>query len=660
MSDASIADGEGNPTRKGEAVEKSEVADAVEGDEGDAGSGGGTRGRAPGVAMLTVGALGVVFGDIGTSPLYALRETFQGYDIAVSRTNVIGACSLILWSLIMVISIKYIVFILRADNRGEGGILALTELVVGRGTPNGRMKVLLVVGLFGMALLYGDGVITPAISVLSAVEGLKVTAPALSDWVVPLAVGILIALFAVQRKGTAAVGALFGPVMLVWFATLAILGVLRIQTELGILAALNPIHALDYLFGNGFAGYLSLGSVFLVVTGGEALYADLGHFGRLPIRRGWFLIVLPGLVLNYFGQGALLITTPEAIENPLVNMGPTWIRWPLVLLSTAAAVIASQALISGAFSLTVQSLHLDYLPRLTVRHTSEHHSGQVYVPTVNWLLAVACIGLVLAFGSSAGLAGAYGIAVTTTMAITTALFFVLARLRWEWSMGKALLVCVPFFVIDMGFFTANLFKIPEGGWFPLVVAVAILVLMTTWRTGRQAVADRLHRDRRPIREFVAHLPDDVVRVPGVAAFLYRRGGFAPPALQTNTTYNHVMHEVVLLVSVEVVNVAVVSTPRTSTEFLGAGCHQVTIRYGYMESTDIPKELDGLQFRGRRIDADEVTYFLGRETVIPTPTHTMAGWRERLFALELRSAASASRFFQLPSSQVVEVGSQVEI
>ena len=632
----------------------------VESSPGVESSEGKHTGAKVGAAALTVGALGVVFGDIGTSPLYAFRETFEGHGIAVTEANVVGACSLILWSLILVVSIKYIVFILRADNHGEGGILALTELVVGRGRVKGRMWAMLVVGLFGMALLYGDGVITPAISVLSAVEGLEVVNPSLHTWVVPLSIGILIGLFAMQRRGTGAVGALFGPVMCVWFGTLAVLGVTRITGEYSVLSAINPVHAIQYLARTGFDGFLSLGSVFLVVTGGEALYADLGHFGRLPIRRGWFMVAFPALVLNYFGQGALLISQPEAIHNPLFTMGPDWSRWPMVILATFATVIASQALISGAFSLTVQAAQLDYLPRLTVKHTSAAHSGQVYLPTVNWLLAIGCIGLVIAFGSSASLAAAYGIAVTATMGITTLLFFVLARNRRGWSTAKALGVCIPFAVLDLGFFGANVFKIPSGGWFPIAVALVIIMMMTTWRTGRRAVGERLDAGATEIGEFLAELPEDLIRVPGTAVFLYSRQRVAPPALRTNTAHNHTMHETVLLVAVHVGAEAYGTGPAVSVEHIGRGVHQVVLSHGYMEKPDVVGSIDGLVVDGVAQDVGSVTFFIGRETVIPTPRHTMAPWRERLFAIQLRSAAPASRFFGLPPGQVVEVGSHVEI
>lgn len=619
---------------------------------------------AAGAVGLSIAALGIVFGDIGTSPLYAFRETFEGHAIPVDRANVVGVCSLILWSLILVVSIKYVVFILRADNRGEGGILALTTLVVGSdgaARTKRSLAVLLLMGLFGMALLYGDGVITPAISVLSATEGLEVAAPALSSWVVPLAVVILIGLFAIQKRGTGAVGRLFGPVMIVWFSVLAVLGLARIAGNLSIFEAVNPVHAVDYLFSNGFDGFLSLGSVFLVVTGGEALYADLGHFGRRPIRTAWFAVAFPGLVLNYFGQGALLLEDPEAIESPFFLMGPDWARWPLVILATCATIIASQALISGAFSLTVQAMQLDYLPRLTVRHTSAQHIGQVFLPTVNLLLAIGCIGLVLAFRTSGNLAAAYGIAVTGTMGLTTILFYFLSRNRWGWSKARALSLCIPFAIMDFAFFGANVFKIPAGGWFPLVVAGLIMVLMTTWRTGRRVVAERLAVGRVKVDEFIRTLPEDVVRVPGTAVFMFRGDGVAPPSLLSNTRHNRVLHERVVLLSVLVDAEPVVpEQDRIATVHFGANIHQVTLRHGFMEEADVPAWIDGLDLGGTPVEVDRVTFFLGRETVIPSEIVSMAPWRERLFAVMLRTAASASRFFRLPPNQVVEVGSQVEI
>ncbi|MBS1838102.1 MAG: potassium transporter Kup [Actinobacteria bacterium] len=617
-----------------------------------------------GGAALVVGALGVVFGDIGTSPLYSLRETFEHHGIPVDRPNVMGACSLVLWSLILVVTVKYVLFILRADNHGEGGILALTALVVGdraRQKVTGTMAVLLLLGLFGMALLYGDGVITPAITVLSATEGLQVALPSLSAWVLPLAVVILIALFAIQHRGTGVVGKLFGPVMLVWFITLGVLGISQAVGEPSIFTAINPAYAVSYLTSNGIDGFLSLGSVFLVVTGGEALYADLGHFGRLPIQRAWFLIGFPALVLNYFGQCAMLLSHPAAIANPVFLMAPQWFRWPLVVLATCAAVIASQALISGAFSMTVQAMRLDYLPRMTVRHTSASHVGQVYLPLVNWLLAAGCIGLVLVFQESSGLAAAYGIAVTATMFVTTLLFYKLCRLNWGWSMLRAMALCLPLGVLEFGFFGANVFKIPSGGWFPLLVGTVIIIAMTTWRTGRRVVAERLEVGRVPIRDFIARLPEDIARAPGTAVFMFRGDGVAPPSLLANTKHNKVLHRRVILLSVvTATDPYVPESDRVEIQEFGRGLCQITLHHGFMEELDVPAAIDGLEIGGSRLDVGEVTFFLGRETVIPSELVTMAPWRERLFAFMLRAAASASRFFKLPPEQVVEVGSQVEI
>ncbi|MFN7969526.1 MAG: potassium transporter Kup [Acidimicrobiales bacterium] len=631
---------------------------------GQGGAHGSPRARRAGGAALIVGALGVVFGDIGTSPLYSLRETFEHHSIPVDNANVMGACSLVLWSLILVVSIKYVLFILRADNHGEGGILALTALVVGDNAARkvtGTMAVLLLLGLFGMALLYGDGVITPAITVLSATEGLEVALPALSAWVLPLAVVILIALFAIQNRGTGTVGKLFGPVMLIWFVVLAVLGVSQAVREPRIFTAINPLYAVEYLTSNGFDGFLSLGSVFLVVTGGEALYADLGHFGRRPIQRSWFLVAFPALVLNYFGQCAMLLREPEAISNPVFLMAPQWARWPLVVLATAAAVIASQALISGAFSMTVQAMRLDYLPRMTVRHTSAAHAGQVYLPLVNWLLAAGCIGLVLVFQESSGLAAAYGIAVTATMFVTTLLFYKLCRLNWGWSAPRALALCLPLGALEFGFFAANIFKIPAGGWFPLLVGTLIIIAMTTWRTGRRVVAERLEVGRVPIRDFIARLPEDIARAPGTAVFMFRGDGVAPPSLLANTKHNRVLHRRVILLSVITATEPFVpASDRVEIVEFGRGLCQITLRHGFMEEMSVPDAIDGLEIGGSRLDVGEVTFFLGRETVIPSEVVSMAPWRERLFAFMLRAASSASRFFKLPPEQVIEVGSQVEI
>jgi len=617
-----------------------------------------------GVATLTLGALGVVYGDIGTSPLYAFRETFEAHHLEVSKTNVIGACSLVFWALIIIVSIKYLLYVLRADNNGEGGILALTSLVAPRrgAVMIGRLKWLVLLGLFGTALLYGDGVITPAISVLSAVEGLKVVQPSLGSYVIPIAVGILVGLFAVQKRGTGAVGKVFGPIMLVWFITIGALGLAKTLGDLSVLAAVNPLNGLRYLGGNGLDGLLSLGSIFLVVTGGEALYADMGHFGRTPIRFGWFTVALPCLMLNYFGQSALLINDPAAIESPFYLMGPEWARPILVGLATLAAIIASQALISGAFSMTVQAVQLDYLPRLAISHTSEAHVGQVYVPTVNWLLMGGSITLVIAFQTSGNLAAAYGIAVTGTMGVTTVLMAAFARKTWKWPLWKVLAVTIPLLTIDLSFFFANVAKIPDGGWFPIIVAVVIIIIMTTWRTGRRLLAERIRRGEVPIGDFLAQLdPSAVTRVPGTAVFLFKGSGAAPPALITNTRHNHVVHERVILLSVLTSDKPYVDdADRTVVEPFGQGFFQVTLHYGFMEEPDVDAALMALDDEQLPLDVETLTYFLGRETVIAAPIHGMADWRERLFALQLRTAAGAARFFRLPADRVVEVGSQVEI
>ena len=620
-----------------------------------------------GAAALTVGALGVVFGDIGTSPLYALRETFHGshgHHLPVTTSNVVGACSLVFWALVVVVSVKYVAYVLRADNEGEGGILALTSLVAPQRASAyvGRLKWLVILGLFGTALLYGDGVITPAISVLSAVEGLSVVEPGLEEVVLPIAVGILVALFAVQRRGTGAVGRVFGPVMVVWFVVLGLLGAYRTIEHPQILAAVNPFNGIGYLFGNGVDGFLSLGSIFLVVTGGEALYADMGHFGRRSIRIGWFTVALPALMLNYFGQGALLISRPESIDNPFFFMGPHWARPALVLVATVATIIASQALISGAFSLTVQAVQLDYLPRLAIVHTSAQQAGQVYVPIVNWFLMVGSISLVLAFGSSGALAAAYGIAVTGTMGVTTLLMAAYARRAWGWSTARVLAVSIPLLVVDLAFFGANLAKLPDGGWFPVVVAVGLITMMTTWRTGRRLVAERIRRGEVPIDDFIADLADsDVARVPGTAVFLFKGSGAAPPALITNTRHNRVVHEQVILLSVRTSDAPVVpEDERVEVIPFGKGFHQVILTFGFTEEPDVEEALRQLDDPSLRVDPDELTYFLGRETVVATALPGMSNWRERLFALQLRSSASAARFFKLPPDRVVEVGSQVEL
>jgi KUP system potassium uptake protein len=623
-------------------------------------------GRPGAVALLALGALGVVYGDIGTSPLYAFRESFEGHDIAVTETSALGVCSLVFWALLIIITVKYLLLVMRADNQGEGGILALTALVLppGREQLRGAMAVLVMLGVFGTALLYGDGMITPAISVLSAVEGFEVATPAVERWVIPIAVVILVGLFSVQRRGTGSVGRVFGPVMVVWFGVLAVLGLTQIAREPSVLQAVNPAYAVRYFTNDGLDAFLSLGSIFLVVTGGEALYADMGHFGRKPIEWGWFGLVLPALLLNYFGQGALLLRDPEAIESPFYRMVPDAVVTPLAVLATAATVIASQALISGAFSLTVQAVKLDYLPRVAITHTSGEHAGQIYVPVVNWALMIACVGLVLGFRTSSNLAAAYGIAVTTTMAITTLILARVAMQRWGWSLARTLAVALPLLIIDLAFFTAQLAKIPHGGWFALTVAVVLMGLMTTWRRGRQLVSIRIRRAELPVRDVLrsAHAAR-VPRVAGTSIFLFKDDGMAPPALLTNLRHNHVLHEQVGLVSVVTTDHPYVpDEERCDVEDLGDGAFRIVLHYGFMQEPDVPAGLAvaAQSDAGFRFDPDEVTYYIGRETVLASNLEGMASWRERLFGFLARSASSAARFFNLPPSRVFEVGSQVEI
>jgi len=618
-----------------------------------------------GTVPLALGALGVVYGDIGTSPLYSLKEAFteDAHTLTVDATNVYGICSLVFWSLIIIISIKYLMFVMRADNRGEGGILALTSLVIPprkAGAATGATAALVALGVFGTALLYGDGVITPAISVLSAVEGLDVVSSSLEDWVLPIAVCILVGLFVVQRWGTGNVGKVFGPVMIVWFSVLALLGLSHILDTPSIIRSVNPVYAVRFFGNESRDAFLSLGSIFLVVTGGEALYADMGHFGRRPIMFGWYCLVLPSLLLNYWGQGAFLLSEPDAIEQVFFKMAPEWLLVPLVVLATMATVIASQALISGVYSLTAQAVQLDYMPRVAIRHTSGKHSGQIYVPLVNWALMVACVGVVLGFRSSSNLAAAYGIAVTGTMIITTIIFFAVARHRWGWTRWKALMICAPLLIIESAFLGANILKIPKGGWFALLVAIGLLVPMLTWRRGRQLVARRIQRGERPIAA-VLDEAGSVARVPGTAVFLFKDAGMAPPALVNNLRHNKVLHRNTLLVSVLTEDVPRVEDgDRYDVTRIEPGVHQVVLHYGFMEEPDVPIALAGIEFRGLTFDVDEATYFIGRETVLSGKAPGMHPLAEHLFVLLNRGADSASRFFNLPPDRVFEVGSQVEI
>jgi len=613
---------------------------------------------------LLLGSLGVVYGDIGTSPLYAMRECFFGeYGISPTPENVVGVLSLILWALILVISVKYLVVVLRADNDGEGGILALMTLV-GHGRTGQREDRWLVVGMgvFGAALLYGDGMITPAISVLSAVEGLEVATPIFDPYVEPITIVILVALFAFQRRGTSAVGMLFGPITLLWFLVLAALGVGGILEAPEILKAVDPYHGAAFLLRNGVHGFLVLGAVFLVVTGGEALYADMGHFGTRPIRMTWFAIVLPALLLNYFGQGALLLHQPEAAHQPFYRLAPGWGRYPLVLLATAATVIASQAVISGAFSLTRQAVQLGYSPRVEIRHTSPEEIGQIYVPDVNWVLMLATIGLVLGFQTSSQLAAAYGVAVTTTMAITTILLYLVARERWGWPRWATIAMAVAFFVVDMGFFAANMIKVEHGGWFPLLVAGVLFALMSTWKRGRALLGERLRHRILPMDQFLAdiaaHPPQ---RVPGLAVFMTGTAEGTPPALLHNVKHNKILHEKVVLLTVLTEEVPrLPETGRVIVESLGEGFFRLVARVGFMESANVLRILAEARRFGLEFNIMQTSFFLGRETLIPSHKSGMSTLRERLFALMSRNSQTATAFFGIPPNLVVELGTQIEL
>ncbi|HEY0015039.1 MAG TPA: potassium transporter Kup [Longimicrobium sp.] len=622
----------------------------------------GPRGRY--LASLSLAALGVVYGDIGTSVLYAMRESFHHtHELLPTRANVLGVLSLVFWALVLVISIKYGIFVLRADNRGEGGILALTSLV----TPIGALKrnprwVLIMLGLFGTALLYGDGMITPVISVLGAVEGLKVATPLLEPYIVPITIAILVGLFAVQSRGTATIGRVFGPVTLVWFVTIAVLGIVNIARDPHVFAAVNPLYGARFFIDNGWRGFLVLGSVFLVVTGGEALYADMGHFGRRPIRMAWYCVVLPALLLNYFGQGALLIHHPEAAENPFFHMMPRWALYPVVVIATMAAVIASQALITGAFSLTMQAVQLGYIPRVQIEHTSARERGQIYIPQVNWAMMIACVVLVLGFRTTTNVAAAYGVAVTTTMVITTLLLFTVERERWRWPLWASLGFSGFFLVVDLAFWGANIVKIPAGGWVPLVIGAAVFTLMSTWKTGRRILADRLGAQTLPIELFL----DDVAarpphRVPGTAVFMYGNPTGTPPALLHSLKHYKVLHQHTIFLSVMTEEVPHAEPgERLQVTELGHGFYRIVLHYGFMEEPDVPEALAAVAVEGLDLSPGRTSYFLGRETLIPSKERGMAPWRERLFALMSRNARPATAFFGLPANRVVELGAQIRL
>ena len=625
-------------------------------------AGHGEQGRAA-LPVLIVGAIGVVFGDIGTSPLYALKECFApGHGAPLNPQNLLGILSLIFWSVLVVVGVKYVSFIMRADNKGEGGILALLALVLRLTSDRPRLSFLLAtLGVFGATLFYGDAVITPAISVLSAVEGLEVITPVLKPYVVPTTLVLLIGLFVIQRYGTARVGGLFGPITLVWFVTLGVLGAVSVVQNPEVLVAASPTYALGFVFGQPGLAFLAMGAVVLAVTGTEALYADMGHFGRRPIRIAWFALVWPCLLMNYFGQGALLLRDPASVKNPFYLLAPYWFLAPLVGLATAATVIASQATISGAFSLTRQAIQLGYLPRMRILHTSAREIGQIYVPLINWLLLAGVVFLVLEFRSSSGLAAAYGIAVTAAMMVDSILVAVVMLLAWRWSSPVVALLVGGFLVIDLAFLGANAMKIVTGGWLPLMIAGLLFTLLTTWRRGRQILAERQRADAIGRDDFINIMSDGIPRVFGTAIFMTGARSIIPGAMLHNLKHNKVLHDRIVFLTVETQDVpAVPDAERIDVKDLGKGFHRVVVRYGFMQQPDVPAALALCARKGLEFEMMECTFFVGRESVIPSAAAGMALWREHIFAWLMRNAGSATDFFRIPANRVVEVGTQLEI
>jgi KUP system potassium uptake protein len=615
------------------------------------------------LTALTIGAVGVVYGDIGTSVLYAMKEVFNSGHVPFTPQNVYGILSIFFWTLTTIVSVKYVVLVLRADNNGEGGLVAMLALAsqAVRGSPRLR-SVLLMVGIFGTALFYGDGVITPAISVLSAVEGLEVVSPAFKTYVIPLTLVILFMLFAVQKRGTGGIGKFFGPITLVWFGVISVLGVMHIWHDPAILFAISPHYALGFIIDNPLVTFIILGAVVLCVTGAEALYADLGHFGKKPIRLAWFSVVMPALTLNYFGQGALLLRYPETVKNPFFLMAPDWALIPLVILATMATVIASQALITGAFSVTKQVIQLGYLPRLDIQHTSVRDTGQIYIPLVNWGLFATIVLAVVLFRSSSNLAAAYGIAVCTDMLITTILTFYVIRYKWNYPLALCVAATSVFFVVDFTFFASNLMKLVEGGWFPLVIGGTVFTLMITWKEGRRLLNAALRAEAIDLKDFLdAVFVSPPTRVEGTAVFLTAEIGTVPNAMLHNLKHNKVLHENNLFVTVNTHEVPWIGLDkRIEIESLGRNCWQVLIHYGFKNDPDLPKALQQMRGRGCELDTMTTSYFLSRDTVVPTIGSGMAQWREKLFAQMHRNAGAAADFLNLPSNAVVELGSKIEI
>ena len=615
------------------------------------------------LAALTLGAIGVVYGDIGTSVLYAFKEVFVSGHVPITQANILGVLSLFFWTLTIVVSIKYVVLIMRADNHGEGGLMALLALASQSVKDQPRLRrVLLMVGVFGVALFFGDGIITPAISVLSAVEGLEIVTPAAKPYVVPISLVVLVLLFIVQRRGTADIGKFFGPITVVWFLAIAAIGLMQIVQNPQVLAAVLPVHALRFAVEHYKIAFITLGAVFLCVTGAEALYADMGHFGKQPIRLAWFGLVMPSLMLNYFGQGALVLANPKAAENPFYLMTPDWALLPMVVLATAATVIASQALISGAFSATKQTIQLGFLPRLTILHTSIRDTGQIYIPAVNWMLLAGVIAAVGLFGSSSALAAAYGISVSLVMVITTVLTFFVVRYGWGYPLWLCIAASSFFLIVDVAFFASNSLKIAQGGWFPLVLAGVLYTVMATWKQGRQLLNEKLHADAVDLPSFLdAVFVSPPVRVEGTAVFLTAEPGTVPNAMLHNLKHNKVLHEQNLFVTVRNHEVPWIGmSKRLEVESLGHDCWQVNVHYGFKNDLDLPKALQQIKGRGCQLEPMTTSYFLSRDVVIPTIGSGMAAWREKLFAQMHHNASGAADFLNLPNNAVVELGSKIEI
>lgn len=614
--------------------------------------------------VLSLAALGVVYGDIGTSPLYAIRECFHGeYGIAPTPANILGVLSLVFWSLLLIVSVKYLSFIMRADNHGEGGVIALTALLRPRGRrPLGATWVLVGMGLFAASLLYGDGMITPAISVLSAVEGLRTITPVFQPYIVPITMVILIGLFRLQRRGTGHVGVLFGPITLLWLITIGVLGLMSLWRRPDIAMAVSPIYGVRFLWNNHLHGFLVLGAVFLVVTGTEALYADMGHFGKRPIRWMWFTVVLPALFLNYFGQGALLLEHPEAAPHPFYAMAPDWFLVPLVMLATAATIIASQAVISGAFSLTRQAIQLGYLPRMQIIHTSSEEMGQIYIPQINTMLMLTTLALVLAFGSSSRLAAAYGVAVTTTMLITSMLFFAVATRCWRWHRLYAGCLVALFMIVDLAFFGANISKITHGAWFPLLIGAGAFLVMTTWDRGRAMVESKVYGQSPPLDEFLRELQaEPPTRIPGKAVYLAGSSAVAPSALLRNLRHNRSLHAEVGIMTLLTEDIPSVNRDhKVEVEKLETGFYRVVAHFGFIEEPSVPYVLALAREKGLPFELAEVSFFLGRERLMPARRPAMSAWRRQLFIFMSRNALGVSDYFHIPPEQVAELGAQIEI